>query len=101
MRCPYVNLGLTCSSCQPLLDASFALRVRAAQRGVGPFRVRNASRCATFTADMHDRSIPELISMGILAFLLLGLLAGVIAKALLPGRNGAGSVSYTHLTLPT
>ncbi|HZL03499.1 MAG TPA: GlsB/YeaQ/YmgE family stress response membrane protein [Cellulomonas sp.] len=28
--------------------------------------------------------------MGILAFLLLGLLAGVIAKALLPGRNSAG-----------
>jgi uncharacterized membrane protein YeaQ/YmgE (transglycosylase-associated protein family) len=41
-------------------------------------------------ADIHDRSIPELISMGILAFLLLGLLAGVIAKALLPGRQGAG-----------
>ncbi|HEX5331849.1 MAG TPA: GlsB/YeaQ/YmgE family stress response membrane protein [Cellulomonas sp.] len=28
--------------------------------------------------------------MGILAFLLLGLLAGVIAKALLPGRQGEG-----------
>jgi uncharacterized membrane protein YeaQ/YmgE (transglycosylase-associated protein family) len=28
--------------------------------------------------------------MGLFAFLLLGLLAGVIAKALLPGRNGAG-----------
>lgn len=28
--------------------------------------------------------------MGFFAFLLLGLIAGVIAKALLPGRNGAG-----------
>jgi uncharacterized membrane protein YeaQ/YmgE (transglycosylase-associated protein family) len=28
--------------------------------------------------------------MGFFAFLLLGLLAGVIAKALLPGRHGAG-----------
>lgn len=28
--------------------------------------------------------------MGFFAFLLLGLIAGVVAKALLPGRNGAG-----------
>lgn len=28
--------------------------------------------------------------MGFFAFLLLGLIAGVIAKALLPGRQGAG-----------
>ena len=54
--------------------------------------------------------------MGFLAFLLLGLIAGAIAKAILPGRQGGGwlgalicgvigallggwlgTVSYTHL----
>jgi uncharacterized membrane protein YeaQ/YmgE (transglycosylase-associated protein family) len=38
----------------------------------------------------HPRSTQELITMGLIAFLLLGLLAGVIAKAILPGRQGAG-----------
>ncbi len=31
--------------------------------------------------------------MGFLAFLLLGLIAGAIAKAILPGNNGGGWVS--------
>ena len=47
--------------------------------------------------------------MGLVAFLILGLIAGAIAKQLLPGVQGGGvfmtmllgAVSYTHLTLPT
>ena len=47
--------------------------------------------------------------MGIIAFIILGLLAGAIAKAIMPGDDPGGfivtaiigAVSYTHLTLPT
>ena len=36
--------------------------------------------------------------MGIIAWIVLGLGAGLLANLLIPGRR---SVSYTHLTLPT
>ena len=43
---------------------------------------------------------------GIIGWIVIGLLAGGIAKLLMPGRDPGGciitiSVSYTHLTLPT
>ena len=46
--------------------------------------------------------------MGIIAWIIFGLIAGIIAKLIMPGRDGGGffltcilAVSYTHLTLPT
>lgn len=38
----------------------------------------------------HILSVPRRFSMGIIAFLILGLLAGAIAKALLPGDDPGG-----------
>ena len=45
------------------------------------------------------------IRMGIIAWIVLGLIAGAIAKAIMPGEQGGGwfatlilgAVSYTHL----
>ena len=58
--------------------------------------------------------------MGIFSWIILGIIAGALAKLILPGKQGGGiivtmilgivgaflggwlgSVSYTHLTLPT
>src|SRR4029079_1863543 len=40
----------------------------------------------------HDRQPKGQTVMGILAFLILGLIAGAIAKEILPGRQGGGLV---------
>ena len=56
--------------------------------------------------------------MGILSWIIFGLIAGILAKWIMPGKDGGGffmtillgivgavvggwTVSYTHLTLPT
>ena len=44
--------------------------------------------------------------MGVLAWILFGLIAGFLAKWIMPGKDPGGvivtiPVSYTHLTLPT
>ena len=45
--------------------------------------------------------------MGILSWIIFGLIAGILAKWIMPGKDGGGffmtilPVSYTHLTLPT
>ena len=41
--------------------------------------------------------------VGVLGWIVFGLIVGVIAKLLMPGRDPGGfiAVSYTHLTLPT
>ena len=43
-------------------------------------------------AAFHDRETKGRAVMGILAFLILGLIAGAIAKAILPGTQGGGWV---------
>jgi uncharacterized membrane protein YeaQ/YmgE (transglycosylase-associated protein family) len=44
------------------------------------------------TAAFHDRESKGREVMGFLAFLILGLIAGAIAKAILPGHQGGGWV---------
>jgi uncharacterized membrane protein YeaQ/YmgE (transglycosylase-associated protein family) len=39
----------------------------------------------------------EQIDMGIIAFILIGLIAGLIARAILPGRQGMGLLATTLL----
>ena len=39
--------------------------------------------------------------MGIIGTIFIGLIVGLLARFLKPGDDSMGSVSYTHLTLPT
>src|SRR5699024_2003249 len=49
-------------------------------------RIRNAVPCAHHALTVNGKET----YMGIIAFLILGLIAGAIAKAILPGRQGGG-----------
>ena len=60
--------------------------------GHGSLRGNKHADKTLLTAAFHDRDTKGCAVMGFLAFLILGLIAGAIAKAILPGTQGGGWV---------